>query len=107
MSLVKMTGSETFTFQHHEAPVHSPKLIKNFCRKTILTKSHRLNSIENLWTVIESELSHRTIYSTKNLESEIVDIWSSIDANILKYSANYMPNRFRKIIGGKDKDINY
>ena len=109
----KMMGIQDFIFQQDNAPAHSSKLIKKYFEENQIkllpwpAQSPDLNPIENLWGIISSKLSERTINSTQNLKQEIMNIWGNIDKTTLKNLVYSMPNRLREVISNKGKNIRY
>jgi len=109
----KMMLLQDFIFQQDNAPAHSSKLIKKIFEENKIkllpwpAQSPDLNPIENLWAILGSKLSGKKIYSTENLKSEIMNVWSNIDINILKNLAKSMPNRLRMVISNNGKNDKY
>ena len=99
--------------KHNNAPAHSSKLIKNFFEKNKIkllpwpAQSPDLNPIENLWAIIDTKLCKKSIYSKESLKSEILNIWESMDTNILKNLVNSMPNRLRMVIRNNGENTKY
>jgi hypothetical protein len=101
-------------FQQDNAPVHTAKVAQNIlAAKKVNTLpwpaySPDLSPIENLWSIMETNLrSHNTPSSLAELRKAVQSEWNSIPQEVLRNLVESMPRRVKAVIDANGGATSY
>ena len=101
-----------YVFQQDNDPKHTSNFLKEYFKDKSIevldwpSQSPDLNPIENLWAHIKKELRSYRPKNVKELKSNILEIWNSIDVKYTQNLVNSMPKRIIEVLrenGGNTK----
>ncbi|POM64603.1 Transposase [Phytophthora palmivora] len=100
-----LTGETLFV--HDNAPAHTAKLTAGCLRELKLIslghppQSPDLNPIENVWFIMKKELQKNPATSIDDLKVKLLDIWTSIDDDVVRKCVLSMPKRLKAVLASK------
>ena len=100
-----------FQFQQDNAPIHVSKSTKTWLANEGIdllpwpAKSPDLNPIENLWDLMDRKLRKMALNSLDELELALHNAWLAIPQDTLKNLSNSMPDRVRKCLSRRGRQI--
>ncbi|CAK9814099.1 Transposable element Tcb2 transposase [Anthophora plagiata] len=112
-STKKLRLNRTYYFQQDNDPQHTAKKTKEWLLynvpKQLITppQSPDINSIENLWHLLNIEIRKRKISNKTDLQRIILQEWPKISKEITKKLVESMPKRLQAIIDAKGMHTKY
>lgn len=112
-SAKKLFPSGNFIFQQDNDPKHTAHINKRYLRnknQPVLDwppQSPDLNPIENLWCMLDRQLSERCPQNDDELFAMLCDGWKKLSHNLLKNLVESMPRRLEAVIKAKGMPTKY
>lgn len=97
----------TFVFQHDNDPKHTSKFVKEWLKNEKIkvlkwpAQSPDLNPIENLWEIVNKNISPRNFKNVDQLFDALVEAWNNIDRGIIYNLIKSLPKRCADVIKAK------
>jgi transposase len=95
-------------------PKHKSQVVKKFLENSNVqiidnypSCSPDLNPIENIWAIVKSELSKKSVKTLVQLRKSLRDIWNHLDQDVVDTIIASMPNRMNEIMNNNGSKINY
>ena len=103
---------ETYTFQHDSAPYHTSATVQQWLNNNNISyippsdwppNSPDFNPIENLWSIVNTEIQKKKIKSVSSFKTTLSQIWNNIHIDTLHKLIDSIPHRLSICIqrGGK------
>lgn len=98
---------------HDNDRKHTSKLVTSFLAEKGVAvldwpaKSPDLNPIENLWSVLDSNIARDPHMSLDTLEKTLKSEWRKIEPNLLQKLVDSVPARLRLVVKSKGQTISY
>lgn len=100
-------------FLHDGAPPHKCKDVKQWLRENCVPEiewpgnSPDLNPIENVWSLMKSELKGKDTSTVERLKETILQLWRGIDSSYFDKLATSMPRRIQAVINAHGDNTKY
>ncbi|KAE9016525.1 hypothetical protein PR002_g13632 [Phytophthora rubi] len=100
-------------FVQDNAPAHRAKATTKFVKSLGLhdlrhpVQSPDLNPIENVWAIMKRELNRQPATSIEDLKVKLLEIWTSIDDDVIRKCVLSMPARLDAVIASKGAHTKY
>ena len=105
-------GSDVI-FQHDNDPKHTSKITTKYLEDNNVmvldwpSNSPDLNPIENMWSILKSNVKKREYKTIKEFTECVVSDWYNIDNSIIDALINSMPKRIKQVIDNKGDYTSY
>ena len=110
-------GNEDWVLQQDNDPKHTAIINKNYVATKVAngicrtfewpSQTPDLNPIENLWSILDWECSHRTVNNEEELFNELQEAWKALPTTQLEPLVNSMPRRCAAVIAAGGKMTKY
>ncbi len=106
-------GDFDFIFQQDNAPAHKAKDTiaffddNNIRLLSFPSGSPDLNPIENIWSILKSNVAQRFPKKTDELERFAIEEWRKIPQKVIENAIDSMTTRISQVIGRNGKKCDY
>jgi hypothetical protein len=107
--------TSSYIFQEDNAPYHESRRTNQWKTENDiptlewLPQSPDLNIIENVWTVIKTNVQRRIddIRNAENLKTVVAAIWTSLQLHYIRSLYDSLPRRLRVVLRARGNIIKY
>ena len=106
-------AGDDYIFQQDNDPKHTCHLVRDWLQDMHMpllawpAQSPDLNPIENLWSILDKRLSHRTPQNEAELFAVIESGWNALDQPLLQSLVESMPRRCQAVIDNRGYPTKY